>query len=48
MSIELVVLYSIILSIISTLVELVLPSTWDDLTVPIVSTLIMWIALFFI
>ncbi len=48
LSIESVFLYSVVTAIVSTLIELVSPSTWDDLTVPIFSTLVMWIALFFI
>ncbi|MBN1801175.1 MAG: hypothetical protein JW891_06680 [Candidatus Lokiarchaeota archaeon] len=48
LSIEVVFLYSIVTAIVSTVIELVSPSTWDDLTVPIISTLVMWIALFFI
>ena len=43
LSIEQVLLYSLITSSIATIVELLSPSTWDDFTVPIVSTLIIYL-----
>ncbi|MFO7796435.1 MAG: diacylglycerol/polyprenol kinase family protein [Promethearchaeati archaeon] len=40
---DLVFLYSIITSVLATLIELISPSTYDDLTVPISTTLIIWL-----
>jgi phytol kinase len=43
-----VVLYSLLTSVIATLIELISPSTWDDLTIPIATTLtiflIVWVS----
>ncbi|TFF99624.1 MAG: hypothetical protein EU542_08870 [Promethearchaeota archaeon] len=38
-----VFLYTIITSVLATLIELISPSTYDDLTVPISTTLIIWL-----
>jgi len=37
------ILFSLITSILATLIELFSPSTWDDLTVPILTALIMFL-----
>ncbi|MHA1195182.1 MAG: diacylglycerol/polyprenol kinase family protein [Promethearchaeota archaeon] len=42
-SIELALLYSLITSAFATLVEIISPSTWDDLTVPIITTLVIFL-----
>ncbi len=42
-SLETAFLYSLITSILATIVELISPSTWDDLTVPIATTLIIFL-----
>ena len=46
-SLNAVVVYAIATAVVSTLIELASPSTWDDLTVPIISTMVMWVILFF-
>lgn len=38
-----VIIYSIIIAAIGTIVEILSPSTWDDLTVPIITTIIFFI-----
>ncbi len=43
LTIEQVIIYSLIISALGTLIELISPSTWDDLTVPIGTTLIFFI-----
>jgi phytol kinase len=43
LSFDTIIVYSIITSIIATLIELVSPSTYDDLTVPLGSTLIIYL-----
>ena len=43
LGLDLVILYSIITSVLATLIELISPSTYDDLTVPISTTLIIWL-----
>lgn len=40
---EQVLIYSLITSVLATIIELISPSTWDDLTVPILTTLIMFL-----
>ncbi len=42
-SLEAALLYSLITSILATIIELISPSTWDDLTVPIATTLIIFL-----
>jgi len=42
-SFEAALLYSLITSILATIIELISPSTWDDLTVPILTTLIIFL-----
>ena len=42
-SLEAALLYSLITSILATIIELISPSTWDDLTVPILTTLIIFL-----
>jgi dolichol kinase len=42
-SIETALIFSLVTSVLATLVELVSPSTWDDLTVPILTTLIIFL-----
>lgn len=42
-SLESALILSLITSVLATLVELVSPSTWDDLTVPILTTLIIYL-----
>ncbi|MFX1353735.1 MAG: hypothetical protein ACFFGP_07240, partial [Promethearchaeota archaeon] len=42
-SIEFALLISFITSALATVVELISPSTWDDLTVPILTTLIIFL-----
>ena len=42
-SLEAALLYSLITSVLATIVELISPSTWDDLTVPILTTLIIFL-----
>lgn len=43
LTINLVVLYSLITALAGTLVELLSPSTYDDLTVPIASTMVIYV-----
>jgi phytol kinase len=43
---EIALIYSIITSAVATIIELISPSTWDDLTVPIVSTAIIFLLAF--
>ncbi|MBD3195517.1 MAG: hypothetical protein GF317_10705 [Candidatus Lokiarchaeota archaeon] len=43
LSIEMVLLYSLLTSFTSTLIELISPSTYDDLTVPLATTLIIFL-----
>lgn len=47
LTLETVLLYSAITSAIATIIELISPSTWDDLTVPIVTTLIIFLLTLF-
>lgn len=42
-----VVLYSLLTSIIATVIELISPSTWDDLTIPIATTLTIFLIVYF-
>ncbi len=42
-SLEAALLYSLITSVLATIIELISPSTWDDLTVPILTTLIIFL-----
>jgi dolichol kinase len=42
-----VVLYSFLTSIIATVIELISPSTWDDLTIPIATTLTIFLIVYF-
>ena len=42
-SLEAALLYSLITSALATIIELISPSTWDDLTVPIATTLIIFL-----
>ena len=42
-SLEAALLYSLVTSFLATIVELISPSTWDDLTVPILTTLIIFL-----
>ncbi|TFG03986.1 MAG: hypothetical protein EU542_00295 [Promethearchaeota archaeon] len=42
-SLETALIFSLVTSLLATLVELFSPSTWDDLTVPILSTLIIFL-----
>jgi dolichol kinase len=43
LSVEQVLLYSLITSALGTVIELLSPSTWDDLSVPIATTLIIFL-----
>ena len=43
LTLELVLLYSLITSALGTIIELISPSTWDDLTVPIATTFIIFL-----
>ncbi len=43
LTLEIILLYSFITSLIAALIEIISPSTYDDLTVPIISTLIIYI-----
>ncbi|MHA1491955.1 MAG: diacylglycerol/polyprenol kinase family protein [Promethearchaeota archaeon] len=43
LTVEQVLLFSLITSLLATIIELISPSTWDDLTVPILTTLIMFL-----
>jgi dolichol kinase len=43
---EIILLYAFITAILATLIELLSPSTWDDLTVPIGSTIIIYLLTF--
>ncbi len=43
LTIELVIIYSLITAALGTVIELVSPSTWDDLSVPIGTTLIIFL-----
>jgi len=43
LGIDLVIIYSLITSLLGTFIELISPSTYDDLTVPISTTLIIWL-----
>ncbi|MBD3215682.1 MAG: hypothetical protein GF311_23930 [Candidatus Lokiarchaeota archaeon] len=43
LGLDLVILYSLITSLLGTFIELISPSTYDDLTVPISTTLIIWL-----
>ncbi|MHA1149096.1 MAG: diacylglycerol/polyprenol kinase family protein [Promethearchaeota archaeon] len=43
LNLETVLIYSLITSALATVIELISPSTWDDLTVPIASTLIIFL-----
>ena len=43
LSFDTIIIYSLIISTIATLIELISPSTYDDLTVPLGSTLIMYL-----
>ena len=42
-SLEAALIYSLITSVFATIVELISPSTWDDLTVPISATLVIFL-----
>jgi dolichol kinase len=42
-SLETALIFSLVTSALATLVELISPSTWDDLTVPILTTLIIFL-----
>ncbi|MFX0179112.1 MAG: hypothetical protein ACFE78_02930, partial [Candidatus Hodarchaeota archaeon] len=42
-SIEFALILSLITSVLATIIELFSPSTWDDLTVPILTTLIIFL-----
>jgi len=42
-SLETALIFSLITSILATIIELFSPSTWDDLTVPLLSTLIIFL-----
>jgi len=42
-SLEAALIYSLITSVFATVVELISPSTWDDLTVPISATLVIFL-----
>jgi len=42
-SFQTALIFSLITSILATIIEMVSPSTWDDLTVPILSTLIIFL-----
>ncbi len=43
LSLEVALIYALITSALATIIELISPSTWDDLTVPILSTLIIFL-----
>ncbi|MEJ2248858.1 MAG: hypothetical protein P8Y70_08735 [Candidatus Lokiarchaeota archaeon] len=43
LSLQTVLIFSLITSLLATGIELISPSTWDDLTVPILTTLIIWL-----
>jgi dolichol kinase len=43
LTIETAFLYSLITSFLATIVELISPSTWDDLTIPIATTIIVFL-----
>ncbi|MGQ4873238.1 MAG: diacylglycerol/polyprenol kinase family protein [Promethearchaeota archaeon] len=43
LTLETALLYSLITSALATLIELISPSTWDDLTVPIATTIIIFL-----
>ncbi|MFX0075837.1 MAG: diacylglycerol/polyprenol kinase family protein [Candidatus Hermodarchaeota archaeon] len=43
LSLEAALLYSLITSVLATIVELISPSTWDDLTIPIATVLIVFL-----
>lgn len=40
---NIILLYALITAVLATLIELLSPSTWDDLSVPLASTLIMYL-----
>ncbi len=42
-----VILYSLLTSIIATIIEVISPSTWDDLTIPIATTLTIFLIVYF-
>ncbi|TFG18439.1 MAG: hypothetical protein EU531_00330 [Promethearchaeota archaeon] len=42
-SLETAIIFSLVTSVLATLVEMFSPSTWDDLTVPILTTLIIFL-----
>lgn len=42
-----VILYSLLTSVIATVIELISPSTWDDLTIPIATTLTIFLIVWF-
>lgn len=43
---DIIVLYAIITAVLATVIEIASPSTWDDLTVPIGSTIIIYLLTF--
>jgi phytol kinase len=48
LSLPQVIIYSLITSVIGMIIELLSPSTWDDLTIPIGTTLLIWLLTFVI
>ncbi|TFF99427.1 MAG: hypothetical protein EU541_04960 [Promethearchaeota archaeon] len=42
-----VIIYSLLTSVIATVIELISPSTWDDLTIPIATTLTIFLIVWF-
>jgi dolichol kinase len=47
LSIGEVILYSLLTGLVATFIELLSPSTWDDLTIPIFTTLIIFLIVYF-
>jgi dolichol kinase len=43
---DIIILYALITAVLATIIELLSPSTWDDLTVPLLSTLIIYLLVF--